>query len=568
MPKPGETIIGSESYEPSNRVPECLSLSLLAELAQETRELIFLAMGSNIEGVDFVGKPYVVGNASATLLAADLELSFWGGVDPATGEIIDRFHPLSGRLLKDTILAIPGGRGSCGGSAVMMELILNGLGPKALIFERCEDIITLGVIVAEEFFYKTIPVLQISRNDFRSLLKYNGQTLHLRGDKISNTSVFVESEILKSSGPAETDMRNMGIKLSKYDKEVLDGAYGEAARISLKVIIRMTDMISGEQLLDVEQAHVDPAWYGPGSLYLAQRLRQLGGKVRVPSTVNSINIDTKRWRAQGVDIEAGEASLKTAQAFLDMGCEETYTCAPYLLETAPRMGSKIAWGESNAVLFANSVLGARTLKNPNILEFLIALTGRAPEAGAYLDKNRKAAVWIKVAFVNDIDDSFWPIVGFAIGAVASNRVPVITGLDDKKPTKDDLKAFAAAFATSSSAPLFHIVGVTPESPTAEATFPEGCIPEVINFGLRELEKCWEEFNHGTNPRDIDLVSFGNPHFSFKEIKKLACLVKDRKIAKGVSMIITSGRAQFCLAQQEGCAAQLESFGAQFLQDTC
>ncbi|RKL22783.1 hypothetical protein BFJ72_g14633, partial [Fusarium proliferatum] len=127
------------------------------------------------------GIPYVTGAASATLLSADLELSFWGGVDPKTGEIIDRFHPLSGCWLKDTILAIPGGRGSCGGSVIMMELILNGLGPKALIFQRSEEIITLGVMVAEELFNKTAAVVTLNPVDFRQVLDWNGKTVHVLG---------------------------------------------------------------------------------------------------------------------------------------------------------------------------------------------------------------------------------------------------------------------------------------------------------------------------------------------------------------------------------------------------
>ncbi|RJE18755.1 hypothetical protein PHISCL_08906 [Aspergillus sclerotialis] len=132
------------------------------------------------------GIPYVTGAASAMLLAADLELSFWGGVDPKTGEVIDRFHPLSGRFLRDTILAIPGGRGSCGGSVIMMELILNGLGPKALIFERREEFITLGVIVAEELFDKTAAVVTLNPKDFCEILGWDGKTIHIRGELVSD----------------------------------------------------------------------------------------------------------------------------------------------------------------------------------------------------------------------------------------------------------------------------------------------------------------------------------------------------------------------------------------------
>ncbi|KAM5353151.1 hypothetical protein ACJ41O_001238 [Fusarium nematophilum] len=512
------------------------------------------------------GTPYVTGAASGTLLAANLELSFWGGVNPKTGEVIDRFHSLSGHLLKDTILAIPSGRGSCGGSVIMMELILNGLGPKALIFERREEIITLGVIVAEEFFGKTAPVVTIKPEDFRRMLDWNGKTVHVLSDQVSDSPLDADS----AAGYAtpNIDLKSLGVQLSEFDRDTLDGAHGEATRISMKVIIRMAHMMGARELMDVSQAHVDGAWYGPGSVSFGKRLRDWGGKFRVPSTINSLNIDQKRWRTLGIDTELGSTCDELTQVFLDMDGKISFTCAPYLLDTAPKLGDSIAWGESNAVIYANSVLGARTLKNPNMLECLIALTGRAPKAGAYLDENRLASLWINVQLVEGTDDSFWPILGYSLGAIANNRIPVITGLEALKPSNDDLKAFSAAFATSSSAPMFHMVNLTPEAPTLESVCADGATPEKIGLGSKELESCWDEFNHGSSPRQVDLVSFGNPHFSFQEIKKVAQLCRGRTKHKDVAVIVTCGRAQHGLATQAGYVEELEKFGVQFLTDTC
>ncbi|KAF4472835.1 DUF521 domain [Fusarium albosuccineum] len=512
------------------------------------------------------GTPYVMGATSAPLLAANLELSFWGGVNPATGEVIDRFHPLSGRFLKDTILAIPGGRGSCGGSVIMMELILNGLGPKALIFERREEIITLGVMVAEELFDKTAPVVTLGPEDFRQVLGWDGRTVHVQNDQVSDAP-------LKPSSTNETEtsavaINNFGIQLSDSDRAMLDGANGKAARISLKIIIRMADMMGARELMDISQAHTDGAWYGPGSVAFGQRLRDWGGRFQVPTTINSLNVDKKRWRALGVNAEFGSACDDLAKAFTDMGGTISFTCAPYLLETAPKLGDPIAWGESNAVIYANSVLGARTLKNPNMFEALIALTGRAPKAGPYIDENRLATLWLRVTPPNGSDDSFWPILGYALGAIATARIPVITGLEHLKPNNDDFKAFSAAFATSSSAPMFHMVNLTPEAPTLEAVCPKGVVPEAIHVDWKDLDAIWDEFNHGSEPREIDLISFGNPHFSFQEIKEVAKLCRGRTKKEDVAVIVTCGRSQLGLATQAGYVGELEEFGVQFLQDTC
>ncbi|KAF5643078.1 DUF521 domain protein [Fusarium sp. NRRL 52700] len=497
----------------------------------------------------FHGTAYTNGVVSGTLLTADLELSFWGGVNPKTGEVIDRFHPLSGCLLKDTILAIPSGRGSCGGSVIMMELILNGLGPKALVFKRREDIITLGVIVAEEFFGKTAPVIELRPEDFRQLLNWNGNTVYIHGDK------------------AVLDISSLKVELSDFDKASLEGVHGEATRISMKVLARVADMMGAQEMMDVTQAHVDGAWYGPGSLAFAKRLRDWGGRFRIPSTINSLNIDQRRWRTLGIDTELGSTCDELTQAFLDMGGKVSFTCVPYLLETTPKLGDSIAWGESNAVIYANSVIGARTLKNPNMLEILIALTGRAPKAGAYLDENRIAELHIHVQPFRDIDSSFWPVLGYAVGVAASASIPVVTGLEDMGPSTTDFKAFSAAFATSSSAAMFHMVNLTPEAPTLEAVCG-GDVPPRINFGWKELNDCWHEFNHSSEPRQVGLISLGNPHFTLQEIKDLSILCRGKAKHADVAVIVTCGRAVHGLASQAGYVRDLEAFGVQFLTDTC
>ncbi|KAF5549752.1 DUF521 domain-containing protein [Fusarium napiforme] len=512
----------------------------------------------------FQGTAYTNGVVSATLLTANLELNFWGGVNPKTGEVIDRFHPLSGCLLKDTILALPSGRGSCGGSVIMMELILNGLGPKGLIFKRREDIITLGVIVAEEFFGKTAPVVVLRPEDFHQVLGWNGNTVYIHGDKVSDLPLHPS---LPDHDRAMFDIGSLKVQLSDFDKATLEGVNGEATRISMKILARVAEMMSAQEMKDVSQAHVDGAWYGPGSLAFAKKLRDLGGRFRIPSTINSLTIDQRRWRNLGIDTELGSTCDELTQAFLDMDGKVSFTCAPYLLDTAPKLGNCIAWGESNAVIYANSVLGARTLKNPNMLEVLIALTGRAPKAGVYLDENRMAELHIHVQPFTKVDSSFWPILGYALGAIASTRIPVITGLEDMKPSTTDFKAFSAAFATSSSAAMFHMVNLTPEAPTLEAVCG-GDVPPQISLGWKELSDCWHEFNHSSASRQVDLISLGNPHFTLHEIKDLAMLCRGKNKHADVAVIVTCGCAVHALASQAGYVRDLEEFGVQFLTDTC
>ncbi|KAF2822232.1 hypothetical protein CC86DRAFT_458713 [Ophiobolus disseminans] len=517
----------------------------------------------------FQGIPYTTGTASAPLLAANLELSFWGGVDQKTGEVIDRFHPLSGRHLKDTILAIPGSRGSCGGSIIMLELMLGGVGPKALIFERPEAIITLGVLVAEEVWNMGVPVIVLKSEEFQELMSWDGKEVHVQGSQVSNTPILPAAPSAGSGVASDViEVEKLGVQLSDNDRATLAGAHSKASQISMRIIIRMAHLMGATELMSITSAHVDGAWYGPGSLALGQRLRDWGGKFVVPATQNSVNYEQRRWRALGVDVESGTACEELAQAFLDMGATKSFTCAPYLLDGAPKVGDNIAWGESNAVVYANSVLGARTLKNPNVLECLIALTARAPRAGVYLDENRTATLLVKVNEFQDTDDAFWPILGYQIGHVSKAQVPVITGLENVKPSRDDLKAFSAAFATSSSAAMFHIVNVTPEALTLEATCVDPSALDSVDIEMKDLEGCWDEFNNGASPREVDLISLGNPHFSLREIKQLAQLCQGKVKQQGVAIIITCGRSQHFLASQAGYVEDLERFGVQFLTDTC
>ena len=157
----------------------------------------------------------------------------------------------------------------------------------------------------------------------------------------------------------------------------------------MRIICAMAAQQGAERLVDVTQGHVDGCIYAsPANLTFAERMAAMGARVRVPTTMNAISVDRENWRAQGVPPSFGGPAARLADAYVRMGCRPTFTCSPYLLDGAPVAGEVVAWAESNAVVFANSVLGARTAKHPDFLDLCIALTGRAPLAGVYLDAAR------------------------------------------------------------------------------------------------------------------------------------------------------------------------------------
>lgn len=507
------------------------------------------------------GACFVKGRAEGEVLASDLELSFFGGVDPSSGEIVDRHHPLSGQVLTDRVLVIPGGRGSCSGSAVMLELLLNGRAPKAVIFKRNEDILTLGVIVAEEMFGRSIPIVVLTPDDFESVRR--------------SEYVAVEDGCVKIGPPAGIDSPAAcsvsslpEIQLSETDSALLAGRYGKAMQVAMRIISRISQVQGASRLIDVTQAHVDACIYtGPASLKFAERMKDWGGRVSVPTTLNAISVDQKRWRAQGIEESLGAPADTLANIYIEMGAQPTFTCAPYLLGQ-PKFGANVAWSESNAVVFANSVLGARTIKYPDFLDVAVAMTGRAPLAGPYVDEHRKPGVIIEVPTFDGADDAFFPLLGYTVGAIAGSRIPLVAGLKKNLMSLDDLKAFGAAFATMSSAPMFHIVGVTPEVP-AILKLMESSAESIDSVVLdrSRLASEWSELNSATQA-DVDLVSLGNPHFSLTEIRKLSSLCRDRTKSDSVTLVVATNRVVYESAMREGLIDQLERFGARFVTDTC
>lgn len=494
------------------------------------------------------------------VLHSDVPLSFWGGVDPSTGVVIDEHHPLRGESLTGRVVAIPGGRGSCGGSATIFEMLLNGKAPAALVFSRRETILTVGVVIADEMFDRRIPVLQVDDATLSELATAGSVT-------VQDGMIFDGDEGIEvRSTPAHSD--RVGLTLSPLDQQFLDGDFGEAAQIAMRIIIRAATLEGSTRLIDVERAHVDGVFYqGPGSLTFATTLRDLGARVRIPATSNPICVDRVRWRDLGVPAAMGEPSEQLADAYLAMGVKPTYTCAPYLLRDRPRRGQQIASGESNAVVYLNSVTGARTMKYPNYLDLLLAITGRAPDAGPHRAENRRPTIRFDVPVLSNVDDSFYPLLGYHIGKTAPNDIPLVCGLESWPVTEDDLKNFGAAFATTSAAPMFHIAGVTPEARDYQDMSDEPGPGHSRQIHAEELVETWREISSGSET-EVGLVSIGTPHASLNELTALVALIQDRQKKAAVPLIITTGREVYAEALAVGHVAAIEQFGGRFINDTC
>ena len=505
---------------------------------------------SSPEVVDH-GRILIEGDAAGEVLVCAEGLSFWGGVDTAAGCIIDVHHPNHGASVAGKILMMPTSRGSCSGSGVLLELALNSLAPAALVFCEPEEILTLGALVSDRIFARPLPTISLPRAHYDSLAR--SRTAAISGRWLRADGIALE---LIPTKPAD-------LRLSERDKGYLNGDAGPAARMAMEIICLMAATAGTEQLTDVTRAHIDGCILAhSANLIFAEKLADLGARVSVPTTINAISVDRENWRSQNVPSDFGDRASRLADAYVRMGARPVFTCAPYLLEDAPGPGEVIGWSESNAVIFANSVLGARTPKHPDYLDLFIAMTGRAPASGVYTEAGRSPRRIIEVVpDMEDHDELLWPLVGWLAGLLSPDQIPLLTGLEHLHPSQDDLKALCAAFGTTSGAPMLHISGHTPEA----HLYPVRNVPRHC-VDLAEIAGAWHELNRGE--RKIDLVAIGSPHASVSEMRRIADLFGGRRCNASTQMIVTTGRDVLRAASTEGTVDRLTAAGVRLIPDLC
>lgn len=359
------------------------------------------------------------------------------------------------------------------------------------------------------------------------------------------------------------------LELDDRDAAALNGELGAGVALAMRVLVGVARSMAAPRLIDISQAHVDGCLYiGQVSLDFAERLATGGARVRVPTTTNVSAIDRLRpdtWRGDPTMVPNARRLM---DAYTALGCAPTWTCAPYQLGRRPVLGENIAWGESNAIVFANSVLGARTQRYGDFVDISAAIVGRAPYAGLHTDAGRYGQILIEIEDVPAewrTSETFFPLAGLVVGQVAGALVPVVTGI--VSATEDQLKAFGAAAASTGSVALFHVVGVTPEAPTLEACFPVSPPVQVARIGLAELREAWSWLDNGKGGK-LGAVCIGTPHFSESEFETLARLLDGRQVHPQTPLIVSTSRHVWSRVTASGLADQLVDAGIQVVTDTC
>jgi predicted aconitase len=360
------------------------------------------------------------------------------------------------------------------------------------------------------------------------------------------------------------------MQLDRQEERLLSGAAGDGAAMAMRILVDSARMLGAERLVKVCSAHVDGCLYhGDSGALFAERLVSLGARVSIPTTLNVGALDLLHRRAIRLAPEAAAGARRVMDAYVAMGARPTWTCAPYQAGHRPAQGQDVAWGESNAVAFCNSVLGARTNRYGDFLDICAAITGRAPWIGLHKPENRRAALLIEASgFPAGFwsEDAAYPVLGAWLGRIAGSLVPAIEGIGT--PTEDQLKALGAAAASSGAVGLFHVIGVTPEAPSRAAAFGALAPTSVVRFDRASFDEARSLLStvHLSPGDPIDAVAVGSPHLSAAELRDLDAQLGERRCQ--IPLYACTGRHAIAEVGSTGLTQRLAQRGVILIADTC
>jgi len=346
--------------------------------------------------------------------------------------------------------------------------------------------------------------------------------------------------------------------LTNEEEKILDGEQGEVMERMFRLLVRLGDIYNADKMIPVGSVQVAGVSYKsiaePGTEFL-EDLAEKGAKVKVLTFLNPAGMDLENWEKLGFPKSFAKNQLRIMDAFKKMGIIITSTCTPYLAGNLPRFREHIAWSESSAVSFSNSVIGARTNREGGPSALAAAICGKTPNYDLHLDENRHPHVKIKVEVDLEFSSDYGAL-GYFVGKQVKNKIPYFTGIKDADV--DQLKALGAAMAASGAVALYHVEGLTPEADIVKKDNLE-----TINVGKKELKEVYEKLNSKKEP---DIVILGCPHASLREISTLADKLKGRKLKK--PLWICTSRVMKEAAQRMGFVDVIEKAGGSVVADTC
>ena len=356
------------------------------------------------------------------------------------------------------------------------------------------------------------------------------------------------------------------MRLTDEEKRMLNGQEGEAKKLAMEILTQVGDSMDADSFVEIASVQAMAHF---GSLHIAgrdwlEKLACLGGKCCVPTTQDPASIPFSHWKEMGYDEEYAKNQYRLAEAIMKLGEMPKWSCTPYYQGSVPRLGQNIAWAESSAVSFANSVLGARTNRTPAGIAICAALTGRMPRYGLYLTENRRAQIKITVE-ADELTPLDYNTIGIITGKLAGAKIPAIYGLP-QSATNDDLKYLGASAASSGSVALYHADGITPEAILTDV-FAGKAPEEEMVITRKDIDDAAEKMT-STGAGEPQLAVVGCPHYSSEEVIRLARMIEGKKVADGKAFWVFTTAETESLMERMGLKAVLEEAGVRIMAQTC
>lgn len=367
------------------------------------------------------------------------------------------------------------------------------------------------------------------------------------------------------------------MQLTAEQKVILDGKKGQILQQAMIGLVQYGTAVGARELIPISSAHTffmspkDVAQYFPprrvqlterNIAEFCEKLSEIQVKVR--TTINPGPADLEKWRQTGAT-EATYRSLKQAIALSrKCGILINWTCIPHLVDNTPVMNEHCSWSESSALIYANSILGARTNREGGEASFFSALLGITPNYGLHLDEHRKGTHLIDVRCEME-NPSDWGALGHFAGEMAGEDIPVFINV--RPPTSEEAKQLGAAINVPGGAAMFHIVGATPEAPTLEKAFGGNEPRGKYLFNPSVKKRVYERVNHQPDGK-VDMVFLGCPHATLHEVKEISRLLESQKVAKGTRLWVMTAHSIRASAERLGYAQIIEESGGELLADGC
>ena len=348
--------------------------------------------------------------------------------------------------------------------------------------------------------------------------------------------------------------------LTPEEEKILNGEEGESKRKAMEILVALGRIFKAERLIPIESAQIAGVSYksiGEAGLRWLKSMKD--ARVIVPSTLNPAGMDLVQWRLMGIDEDFARKQNEIIEIFRQIGVYISCTCIPYFSGNLPRFGSHIAWSESSAVCYANSVIGARTNREGGPSALAAAIIGKTPLYGLHIDENRKANQLVKV-LTSLKQESDYGALGYLIGKELKSCIPFFKGI--RNCSLDGLKALGAALAAAGNISMYHIEGVTPEAKKAIVDKIE-----KIDVDVDDIKRAYEELTTGS-PEDVDLITIGCPHASLSEIRKVAEMISGKKVRRNRKLWIFTSIAIKEIADRSRYTAKIERAGGRVLTDCC